>query len=307
MRRSAAVVLVLALAGLVAGGPAAAEEGTPLAGGGTPTAGVATEELFRVDFPAAALPAGEVFVDHYRTTLAPGVAWSVPALTDVRGVAVEVVLEGAYAVRSEAGWRVQRAGPAGTSGTAEPIAPGTEAVLNPGDVLIETEIERAHAVANRGATPVVTLGAFVYAYASADLDLENAGVWVAPAGVVDERLGSLEPNVWPAATPGPVTLALRRLTLAPGASLGPYPVTDAPPELLVVEAGRLELGVLPPGAAAPTTRPLRFRAGQAVPFAVMPEGTRRVVANGGDEPLVVLALTVAAAEDGTPVAGTPAP
>ena len=67
------------------------------------------------------------------------------------------------------------------------------------------------------------------------------------------------------------------------------------------------MGLLPPGEAAPSGRTRRFRAGQAVPFAAMPEGTRRVVANGGDEPLVVLALTVAAADEGTPVAGTPAP
>jgi hypothetical protein len=103
---------------------------------------------------------------------------------------------------------------------------------------------------------------------------------------------------------GPLTLAIRRVTVAPGASLVPSEETFL--TLRYVDGGVLTLETTPPGAATPVP-PMTVGRGERVPGGSAVAGHRLVLRNDHDAPLVLLEFAVApAAPDATPVAMTPA-
>lgn len=95
--------------------------------------------------------------------------------------------------------------------------------------------------------------------------------------------------------PSPADLALARVTLAPGTSLPP----EVAPGLFMayVESGTLEAALFQPPAPATPIGFATFRAGQGAPVGdiaqVLPGGFR----NAGDEPLVLLLVTITPTAD----------
>ena len=228
--------------------------------------GVIDELLAVVDLPAGAFSAG----DQDTWTLArweipPGTrsTWTAADAARFPGPRIEHVLAGTYVVRSTDPVQVLRAG---GSGTPEEVAAGTEVELRPGDTLVSRSGSSFDA-SNHGATPTDLLQANF---------LPGYGVAPVPQGWI--KRGS--DTVGEVATPvGPVTLRLRRVTLAPGA------VLPAP------RPGGVQLVVNPIGA----------------PVVGVVNGKAQ---NAGDEPATVPVLTYepsgSSAAGSTPT-GYPAP
>jgi hypothetical protein len=99
---------------------------------------------------------------------------------------------------------------------------------------------------------------------------------------------------------GDATLRLQRVSLEPGASL----LADDSHIERFVESGVLNLEITRAGASTPGGS---FPYSDIVPYTPLPAGTKVVVRNDGDVPLVFLeAIITLPPEDGTPAAGTPA-
>ena len=113
------------------------------------------------------------------------------------------------------------------------------------------------------------------------------------------RSRSLAPSrqrIGPRLPVGPVVVTLRRATLPAGTTL-PAPAASAL-EVLYVEAGTLEWSVVRSADTATPGVPLSVRAGESVPFAGPPPGAAVTARNAGNNPTVVLDLTVAPANPG---------
>jgi len=168
---------------------------------------LADETLLTLHLPAELLPDGSnpnaIGAGLARATIPVGArsSWSEDCCA---GPLVEYVLSGRYTVRAQASLHVVRAG-----GVAEEIAAGTEVILGPGDALLsraETPVEAA----NAGTEPVELLSWVL---------TDNAGMayghlmpgWT--VGRADTRPYRI------ALAPAPATVRLRRVELAPGATL----------------------------------------------------------------------------------------
>jgi hypothetical protein len=129
------------------------------------------------------------------------------------GARLDYILFGSLRVRSEGQIQVLRAG---QSRTWEEIPAGTEVSLETGDSLY-SRMEDAFDVINDGETPVELLDGVLFKGTAADdpVPHERSGrrVW----GYHDQDI-SLMPTPLP---PGPLTLRLRRSTLAAGETLPP--------------------------------------------------------------------------------------
>jgi hypothetical protein len=96
------------------------------------------------------------------------------------------------------------------------------------------------------------------------------------------------------------TVAVRQVTLEPGATLSA--AGDAPIARFV-ESGVLTMDVIPAGESTPTGS---VTAPGFIPYDPLPQGSRLILRNADDEPLVFLeAVITLPAEAGTPAAGTP--
>jgi Putative zinc-finger len=286
---AALVVLVLGLGyvAFVRSRPGASPPGSPA------PAGVASETLQTLTLPAEALPLRGrhrrwALITGWRVTYAPGASAQVPAAAAEQGAAVEIVLEGAYAVRAEAAIRVVRA-----DGAVDDVPPGTEVRLGPGDAVLYLDDTAAQAYRNPGDRRTVVLGLAVVVARDAD----RADALAGAAGVAVESLGTIAAAdvELSGIVAGPLVVALRRVTVAPGAHL---PAADgATPTLRYVEAGAVAWG--PDGSAATVVSK-----GQAVPWTPSGSGGGPVLRNDGPAPAVVLEFAIAAAPPGP---GTPAP
>lgn len=298
MRPSAPLSAVIAAVVLLLAPALATAQDATLGLAGTPPAGVATELLLEAALPAANLPpAGEAWVAFQRSTLPPGGAQDYPYGGPGDSVFAEVVLQGTLAVTSEGPLVIVR-----DAGAQEEVPPNTEAVLGPGDVAIWLDNEAVSLRRNPGDVPAVELGVGFYSTVAPSTPPPPEGTL--PADAQYEDFAALSPDEWgeTGLAGGAVRARIERVTVAPGASLPPS--AEADPVLRYVEAGELEWAVELPGAAAtPAVRPLRLRAGQGLPWTPLAEGRLVVLRSVGDEPLVMLVLTLGPAE----AAGTPAP
>jgi hypothetical protein len=184
---------------------------TTLAQHSTPAASEATREpLVVTTVPAEALPPGPTApFELWYATIEPGIQVTVPAemYACCPGPLIEHVLAGELSLRVDGPLRVARAGTDATPGPVEDVPPGTEVVLRPGDSAVSAN-ELPKVYANRGAE-------LVHLVAGALVALVGAGTAGPPGGYEVYDFEELEASL----PPGPATLVLERVTLAPEAVL----------------------------------------------------------------------------------------
>ena len=262
------------------GSPTAlAQEGTPSAEDGAPAAAPAAAEgetLLEVTLPADALPRGDAVSSGLaHVTVPPGhrSTWAAAAGAAHPGSRLEYVLAGTYAVRAEGEVRVLRGG---GGGAPETVPAGTAVELGPGDALV-SRAETGYEAANPGAGPLELLAWVVVAGIPARMP--GPGGWVFHEHDLQEAAAA------PPVPAGPATLRLRRVELAPDATLPPP-----------VGAARFFVTLPTNAAGTPVVPSIGQRS----------DGTIRNV--GRDvTPLYVLTLEPARGAVGSPVAGSPGP
>ena len=291
-RRSLALLPVALAAARAAPAVARAGQATPTAAAG--------RVLLEATFAADELPAGDAQGFFFRLTLPPGATLSYlagpfcgcPGQEVTPAVGAELVLSGSYAVRLGAPFRVVRA-----DGAEEEVAVGSDAVLDAGDGAVFPDYAAPGEIRAAGSEPAVVVGVAVAAAAGSGTPAPRL-----PVAVEGEQLATLSALGWgDVATGGPVALRLRRLELPVGGALGPY--ESAAAEAMLVEAGEVGGGILQPGQDSPPGEPLAYPEGSTLPFVSLQPGFRRLVANGGDAPAVLLVAAIAPAE---PAGATPA-
>src|SRR5689334_20170476 len=154
MRRLVVTAALLGLVSIAAAFGASARSATPPAA--TPTVGADYRTLLEVTLPADVLPHGPAVVGLLRFTLAPGASVTSPAGSAPPSVAFEIIGAGSYAVRSEGRLLVVRRA-TGKPAAGEPVAPGTEVTLGPGDAVVYLDNQASQRVRNAGRDTVVGL------------------------------------------------------------------------------------------------------------------------------------------------------
>jgi hypothetical protein len=204
------------------------------------------------------------------------------------GVSVEMVLEGAYAVRVDSLIRVIRAG-----GAVEEFAAGAEALLGPGDAVLYLDASAAQRFHNPDAIDTVVVGVSVIAA----LDNERGVSQDGATGVLLYPLGRIDAATWAQAgfVAGPFSITLQRVTVAPGGTLPP--ADTSVPTMRYIESGSLTwvtagTEATPPGSAGTIV----FASRQYVPWMPSEPDRPPVLRNDGAGPLAVLELTISPAE-----------
>jgi quercetin dioxygenase-like cupin family protein len=171
-----------------------------------------------------------------------------------------------------------------------PLAPGTEVVLTPGQLLILPDAVTGLARGRGGAPAVVSVVTMTVPDVTGDTPGET-GDGAAPELIPRVLAGDLLATFPPSA----VTVSIGRATLPPGGALPPHAVAGA--ELLIVEAGTLTLATS--GEPAWVRRGATGR-GTAVfettltagDGAHVPADAVSTLRNAGADPLVVLVVIV---------------
>jgi hypothetical protein len=261
----------------------------------TPTPVKEGEILLHTTFVTEELPGNGAECILYRLMLHPGVATSVlagpycgcPGQTLASGVGAEVVVSGSYAVRSDGPFVVRRA----DSPAEDDLPSRSEATLGPGDAAVYLDYGTGGEFRNAGTGDLVVLGVAILTAGKPG----GTPVPELPDGVRAQELNHAYPSVWKHLPAGPVTVDLRRLTLAPGegVTLPSTPGLDA----ASVEAGEITWAEIPAGQEAPSSPPSRYGPSGRRPFERHDAGTRHTVENNGDEPATVLLLSVVPGDD----------
>jgi hypothetical protein len=263
----AAQLLVLSLA------PMTAAPATPAvrASSGTPTAGMPAEVLLDVTIPAEVMPTGPAFAEFGSSTWSPGDEAMFPEWHPAVSIEAEVVFSGEYGAKSAAGIVASR------DGRMENVSPGQEVVLNAGDGLLYLDNAADQWVRNAGAADT-EIATFILT-SSEDLIGPNLGVDWEQSGLSGSD----------------VRLTVEQQTIAPGETLPAVSPNPAEPTLHLVHAGQLEWTFIWPDdrGVAP---PLQFGPGSVVPFVAPARGGQIELRNAGNEPLVLVTLTLVRAE-----------
>ena len=276
--RSFALLLVLPL--LFGAAPTMAQEATP----GSSTAEITTEVLAQVQIPATANPPLPAVFDTWVWSLIPGEELRFETGDAPPSIAVDVVLTGAYTVRSEGQLQVQRA--AGR----EEVPTGTGVTVHPGEAVIYVENQAAQVMRNSGDEPARALSFGPFSAAP------PSGLLVGPVRQDDwERSGLAGQDL---------TVTVERLTLPPGSSLPAFVPDVRAPRIFAVAEGVAQWAILAPDRATPPAV-ASFRREQVISFQTLNEGEQLQLRNDADQPLVLLQVTVSAADAATPVAATP--
>jgi mannose-6-phosphate isomerase-like protein (cupin superfamily) len=255
---------------------------TPVASPAAATPGSgATEvisEVATVSLLAEAMPEHPAVFDAWTGFFAPDESMEFPSYAPAVSIAADVVVDGEWAARSEGRMQLQR------DGTTEEIAPGTEVMLGPGDAVVYVENAAAQAVRNPGDTETHTVSFGVFSVAPPEAEypgVVNKEDW--------ERSGLAAHDV---------AVTVERLALPAGSSL---PVVTDPraPHFFAVMEGTVEWVLTQPDGQTPV---LRFFPGQMIRFRPLDEGEQLQLRNPGNEPLVLLQLTLSPAQAGAATA-----
>jgi hypothetical protein len=262
---------------LVALAPETATAATPAATSTLQTtAPTAAEVLLSTTFPADRLPQGPAAVEFWRESWDVGFEYLATEYHPSVSVGGDIVLSGKWGTRCDGDILVWR------DGRLEAAPLNQEVVLGPGEAVVYLDnaanewIRNAADVTTETANFAITLGD--------DFQGPNLGVDWEKSGLSGHD----------------VTVTIDRQTLAPGEALTVTPDMSAP-AVRVVDAGTLEWVLVRPDGQEVAT-PLRFAQGAIVPFAMPAHGGQIELRNAGDEPLVLLTMTMTAAE---PAAATP--
>jgi hypothetical protein len=229
------------------------------------------ERLLATTFPAARLPQGSAAVEFWRSTWEPGFEYLATEYHPSVSVGGDLVLSGEWAARSDGDILVWR------NGRIEDAPLNQEVVLRPGEAVIYLDnaanewLRNASDATTETANFAITLGE--------DYQGPNLGVDWEQSGLSGHD----------------VTVTIDRQTLAPGEALLVTPDMSAP-AVRIVDAGTLEW-VLRGSDGQEAATPLRFGQGAVVPFAMPAEGGQIALRSGGNEPLVLLTMTMTRAEE----------
>ncbi len=169
---------------------------------------VVEETLVEVVLPADAFPPDhDVSATVFMPQVPPGTrtTWPPPTGYCCSGLRVDYVLEGTHTVRASGPIQIVRAG----SDQPETVPANAEVLLRPGDTMI-APTETAFESGNPGSTPVELLSLAL-------LNANAASAPVLPGWIEDHDNRGLAPR-WPLPA-GPAFLQLRRVVLAPAATL----------------------------------------------------------------------------------------
>jgi hypothetical protein len=233
-----------------------------------------SEVLLEATLPAAVLPDGAAVVEFWRSTFFPGDEHMFPAYSAV-SVGGDVVLTGEYGARSEEeilAW---------DAGQEIATTKGEEVLLGPGGAVIYLDNAANQWVRNAGPDPTEV----------ASFAITRGEGYEGPQNGVDGEGMGLSGH--------DVLLTIDRMTLAPGEALPAGSPDSRRPVLRIVEEGMLTWSVLSPDGAEEVGK-VSFSPGDLVPFTIPADGKLIELRNDGEEPLVLLTLTVVAAE--TPAA-----
>jgi hypothetical protein len=255
--------------------------------------GYAEEVVFEATFAADELPQSPAAAVFYRLTLPPGESLPFLAATNCLrsscstdavevGVGVELVEAGAYSIRLDGPIWVQRAG--GSSGNRR-IPAGQEVVLRPGDAAIFHDYTVTGELRNAGSEPLQIVGVVILDQGTSGEPIPNL-----PPEVVGEQMDISLTTDWDALPDGPVTVALRRVTLPPETLLPPFEPRGL--ESIRVERGSIAWTFAHSAEAAEGGLRIHRRAGETAPFAISPGEALRVLESTGKEPAELLVLTI---------------
>ena len=274
----AALVLTLSPTGTLAATPSGQmmTAASPDAG----TTEMTMKELATVSLLAEAMPEHPAVFDAWTGGLASGESFEFPSYEPAVTIAADVVVAGEYAAQSEGRMQLQR------GGIVEEIEPGTEVSLGVGDAVVYVENAAAQQVRNPGEAPSETVSFGVFS--------------VAPPEA--EYPGVISQDDWERSSLAgrDVAVTVERVTIPAGGSL-PVEPDPAAPRFYAVNQGTLEWALTRPDGQMPV---LRFFPGQMIPFRPLNEGEMLELRNPGEEPLILLQLTLAPsapAAEATPV------
>lgn len=257
--------------------------------------------LLDVVFAPADLPGGETQAIYYRLDVPPGVVLTQPVGPYcgcageglAQGVGVEYVTGGRYTLRLDAPLLVRRA-----DGGEEAVDAGSDVVLGPGEAAVFGDYATVGELTAGGDEPVTLVGVAIVAIADTGAPAPDV-----PVGARGVQLAQISPMTWANAIGSAAAeVSLRRVELPAGGALAPY--APAGMEAMLVETGEIDVNTLRPSEKTPAHRPFSYAAGRAMPFLVLAPENRRTLANPGDEPAVLLVVSIAAEGTGsaTPVA-----
>jgi len=244
------------------------DQTTTAASPGAGTTEMTTETVATVSLLAEAMPPLPAIFDAWIWSLAPGESVEIPSYEPSVSIAADVVVDGEYAVQSEGRMQLQR------GGTIEEVAPGTEVALGVGDAVVYVENAAAQKGRNPGDTETraVSFGVFSVAPPLPEFP-----------GVVSrtdwERSGLAESDV---------TVRVEQVTIPAGGHLALQPELTAP-RFYAVHEGTVEWALTQPDGPTPV---LRFFPGNMIRFRPLNEGEMLELRNPGEEPLVLLQLTL---------------
>jgi hypothetical protein len=196
------------------------------------------------------------------------------------GVGVEAVLSGSYSLRLDAPIRVQRNG----ERQLTTVPAQTDVTLGAGDAVIFPDYAATGEIRNLGDDPVDLVGLAI-------TSTEPSGIPAPPlpADVRMELLTYALPYDWEKLPAGPIDVSVRRLTLPPGESVGPYQPVGM--EAMLVEQGTTYRSIYAPGSETPGSIPLFRGKGQVHPFVSFNNGARNGI-DVGDEPAELLVVLI---------------
>ncbi len=271
------VVLPILLGGVA---PVFAQEATPA----SPSDEIIIETVARVRLPASAIPPPPAIVDVWLWSLIPNEELRFATEELPPSIAADVVLAGEYSVRSEGQLQVQRA-----TGVEE-VPAGTAVTVRPGDVVIYVENQAAQVMRNTGDEVVQALSFGVFSAAP-------------PSPLV---VGPVSQEDWARSGLAGQDLLVRveRLTVPPEASVPNFVPDVHAPRIFAVVEGVVRRVHISPGVATPSS-PAPSRQGQVLWFRTLGECEYLHLRNDEDQSLVLLQVTLSAADAATPVAATP--
>ena len=253
------------------------------------------ETLFRATFAADERPVGLTEGILYRLTMPPGttlplltgMACDCPERAPESGIGIEIVQSGAYRVRIDAPVWIQRGG---FAAERQEIPAGQAVTLEPGDIAIYHDYAASAEAGAVGGTPVVIVGFAILDWGASQSPGDSGHLLGLPPEVRGEVLANAIPADWEEFPGGPISVTLRRVTLPPGTVLPPF--EPAALEGIRIESGGIGWGFVREGEAQPRGPLIDRRDGATAPFTYAPPGVQRFLKTTGDEPAVLLVLTV---------------
>jgi hypothetical protein len=248
----------------------------------SPGAEITTETLATIRLPAATIPPSPAIVDVWLATLSPGQEIGFATGASPPSIVADVVLSGELMVLSKGRVNVQRAG------RLEKVAPNTVVTVRPGEAIVYVDNQAEQTFRNPGRSTLTAISFGVFS--------------AAPPSTFTEGAVSQEDWQRSGLAGRDLTVTVERLTVPPGARLPAFVPDARAPRVFAVAEGVAESEIISL-SGEPLATAERFASGQVIRFRTLGPGERLQLRNTGDQPLVLLQLTVSADDAPTRVPG----